>query len=116
MNIHSVSGSYRSLLLSQSEILNLSMALNNQGENLKCFTLWYDGPDKKLSSVLVLNKVEDMEVDDKDLSFRDMELINYKKFRIWREPSWHRKLYFKIKWFLQDRKEKKRKNKKKGSK
>jgi hypothetical protein len=106
VKIHLVSGCQKSLLLSQQEILNLSMALNRQNKELQCFTFWYDGPDKKLSGVLVLDKVQFMEVDDKDLSFRDMELINYKKFRIWEEPSWFRKSILKIKWFFEDRKKK----------
>jgi len=102
-----VSGSQKDLLLSQTEIINLSMAMNNKGRELQCFTFWYDGPDKKLSGVLNLENVEFVEADDKDLGLRDMQLIDYKKFRIWREPSWFRKAYFRVKWYLEDRKEKK---------
>jgi len=81
--------------------------MGNRSKDLQCFTLWYDGPDKKLSGIINLEEIEFVDVDDKDLSFRDMELIDYKKFRIWEEPSWFRKLTFRIKWFFENKKKRK---------
>lgn len=101
------SGSQKNLFLSQTEILNLSVAMSNKSKDLQCFTFWYDGSDTKLSGVLNLNKVEFVEVDDKELGLRELELVDYRKFRIWREPSFLRKLYFKVKWYFEDKKEKK---------
>ncbi|VVB50683.1 Uncharacterised protein [uncultured archaeon] len=97
-----MSGSQKDLLLSQAEILNLSLALNSVRD--RTFTLWYDGPDKKMSGIICLDKVAYIDVDDKDLvNHRDMELIDYKnRFRIWKEPSWFRKTLLSFKWFFQD--------------
>jgi hypothetical protein len=114
VRIHLESGSKKDLLLSQSEVLNLLAALSNRNYANQSFNFWYDSPDKKLSGVLILDKVEYIDVDDKDLvSLKDMELVNYKSFRIWKEPSWFYKFGLKVKWYFRDRKEKKEKETKK---
>lgn len=81
------------------------------------YNLWYDGPDRKLSGIICLNKVAYIEVDDKEFStLRDMELVDYNKFRIWKGPSWLRRKLLKAKWFFLDLKKLVKEHKeKKGS-
>jgi hypothetical protein len=66
--------------------------------------MFYDGADSKLSSIIDLNAVQFVDIDDRDLGPKDLELIGYSRFRIRKEPNWLKKLYFRIKWYFEDRK------------
>ena len=103
MKILLKSGSQKTLLLSKDEIFNLSAAIINRAKT-DIFTFHYDGVGDKLSGIIDLLAIEYVDIDDRELSAKELDLIDYNKFRIWKEPSFFRKLYFKIKWFFGDRK------------
>jgi hypothetical protein len=103
VRIYLANGFQKTLPLNKDEIFNLSAGMIARSEN-PIFTLHYDGVEARLSSILDLTAVEYVDVDDKDLGIRDLQLLGYDSMRIWHEPSMFRKLYFKIQWFFEDRK------------
>ncbi len=92
------------MLLTQSEILGFSTSLHQIKNGVTHHTFWYDGPDKKISQIVKLDEVEDFEIDDRMLSARDAEVINFRAERLWVEPSWFRRLYYKWKFKREDKK------------
>lgn len=98
-------GYQKTVLLNREEIYNLSAAILSRSQD-EIYTFYYDGPEKKISGILDLNKVQFVDIDDRDLDYRGLELLDYNKLRIWKEPNFFRKTLFKIKWFFADFKNK----------
>jgi hypothetical protein len=96
--------------LTQEEILGLVAAKHNQVNGLRVATLYYDATaqqSEQLSNMIDLESLEHMEVDDTYYDIRQLEERGFKDLRLLREPGFFKKLYFKLKWWSEDRKNRK---------
>jgi hypothetical protein len=93
--------------LTQAEILNLAAALHNQGNGIHHTSLYYDeSPEvgKQLSHVIALEDIEHFEVDDTYYTLRELEIRGFKELRLCKEPGPIKKMFYKFKWWVADRK------------
>jgi hypothetical protein len=89
------SGVYKDLILSQTEIINLSTAIalvdDLEQRNQVAFTLWYDDDlgdeHKRLSFILRLQEVTALEIGDREFTLEELKDFDYKKFKNWDENS-----------------------------
>ena len=97
-------GKSQKFVLSDKELHTLSAGLHNVRNGITHLTLFYD-PTEKISLVIDLKQIRMVEADDRDLDERDLDIIGYKKFRLWQEPGFLRKLWLSLKWWLNKKKE-----------
>lgn len=107
--IHLANGYQKEVLLNREEIYNLLAAVINRDASA-IYAFYYDGPDKKISGILDLNKVEFIDFDDTEMDACGMELLDYSKFKLLKKPSIFRRAYLKLKWLFEDLKRKVFKN------
>jgi hypothetical protein len=89
------SGIYKDLILSQTEIINLSTAIalvdDLEQRNQVAFTLWYDDDlgeeHKRLSFIIRLQEVMALEIGDREFTLEELKDFDYKKFKNWDENS-----------------------------
>lgn len=97
-------------VLTAQELQTLSAGLHNCRKGVTHLTLFYDNPEQKISLVLALDRIICVEADDRDLDEKDLDIINYKKYRLWQDPSIVKMLYLKLKWFFKNNEREKIKN------
>lgn len=101
VNIHLENGFKKTVLLNKHEILSLYSAYLDR-EDSPIYVFYYDGSNAdKLSGILDLRTVQFIDLDDKELEYKDLVLLNYAKLRIWTPPSFFRKLRYEIMWYYQ---------------
>jgi hypothetical protein len=94
------SGNYKNFILSQSEILNLSLTTARADkltdEEYESIILYYDSdlPEerRKLSTVIRLKEIEWIDIGDKDYTLEDLRNIDYTKFQVWQESDYFKHL------------------------
>jgi hypothetical protein len=97
------SGTEVNLALSQMEIINLATALHQQKNGISHVTLFFDGPDEKVNFVISLANLAVLQVDEKDLDQRGLQLAGYQGMGLFKEPTFLRKLSLRFKWWREDR-------------
>lgn len=98
------SGASRDLMLTESEILNISTAVSKQDElskkGITCFTIMYDSDldehHRKLSFLIVLNEVGGLDIGDVEYTLDELKNINMDQFNIWKAEK-TRKPFVKVK-------------------
>ncbi len=100
------SGEIKNLILRRLEILNLTAAMHNIQNGVTHTTLFYDESaevGKEVSQVIRLDSIEFLEVDDTFYTLKELEARGFQSLRLCKEPGILKKWFYKIKWWLEDR-------------